>query len=132
MINFQETGEKIFLLWDKYAKTGNIQGLLSLYADNAHFESPLVPILMERESGQLNNKKELELFFNEGTRRRPNDLVKWYRTGQYIITEHILIWEYPRETPDGNQVDILEFIEMNESGKIQNHKIYWGWFGTNM
>lgn len=132
MIDLKEKGRQIFELWDNYAKTGNIPGLLSLYADDAHFETPLVPILMEREDGTLKTKKDLELFFLEGTKRRPNELVRWHRTGKYFIDENILIWEYPRETPIGNQVDIIEFIEMNVEGKIKRHKIYWGWFGTQM
>lgn len=132
MINFKERGKEIFDLWDKYAKTGNIEGLLSLYAEDAHFETPLVPILMEREDGTLKNKKEIEKFFIKGTNKRPNELVRWYRTGKYFINGNIIIWEYPRETPNGNQVDIIEFIEMNDQGEIKHHKIYWGWFGTSM
>lgn len=123
-MDLKEKGKEIFHLWNEYAKTGNIPGLLSLYAEDAHFETPLVPILMKRENGTLKNKKELEIFFKEGTQRRPNELVRWYRTGKYFIDCNTLIWEYPRETPNGNQVDILEFIEMNEEGKIKLHKIY--------
>lgn len=38
MIEFEEKAKEIFNLWDKYAKTGNIDGLLSLYADDVHFK----------------------------------------------------------------------------------------------
>lgn len=131
-MDLEEKGEEIFHLWNDYAKTGNIAGLLSLYAEDARLETPLVPILMQREDGVLKNKHELEIFFNQGTKRRPNEMVRWYRTGKHFINGHTLIWEYPRETPDGNQVDILEFIEMDKKGKIKHHKIYWGWVGTQM
>ena len=67
----------------------------------------------------------------EGTRRRPNDLVRWYRDGCYFVTGDTLVWEYPRQTPDGDQVDILEVMRL-EGGKIKHHRIYWGWFGTQM
>ena len=67
----------------------------------------------------------------EGTRRRPNELVRWYRTGQYFVAGDTLVWEYPRHTPEGNQVDILELMQI-QNGKIQAHRIYWGWFGTQM
>jgi len=33
--------------------------------------------------------------------------------------------------PDGEQVDIVEVMEIAE-GKIQRHRIYWGWFGVAM
>ena len=47
-------------------------------------------------------------FLEEGTKRRPNELVRWYRNDEYYIHNDMLIWEYPRETPEGDQVDILE------------------------
>ncbi len=43
----------------------------------------------------------------------------------------MLVWEYPRETADGDQVDILEVMEIAH-GLIQHHRIYWGWFGTGL
>ena len=39
------------------------------------------------------------------------------------------MWEYPRATPQGEQIDILEFMEL-QGRLIQRHRIYWGWFGT--
>lgn len=47
------------------------------------------------------------------------------------LQEDVLVWEYPRQTPDGEQVDILELMEIR-NGLIVNHRIYWGWFGTQM
>jgi len=41
----------------------------------------------------------------------------------------LLIWEYPRQAPDGDQVDLVEVMEIAD-GRIQHHRIYWGWFGT--
>ena len=94
-------------------------------------ESPLVPIIMQQDSGVLHGREAILAFLQEGTRRRPNELVRWYRTGQYFIAGDTLVWEYPRHTPDGNQVDILELMQI-QNGKIQSHRIYWGWFGTQM
>ena len=59
------------------------EGLLALYADDAVLESPLVPaILDDKSDGILRGESELHRFFFEGGRRRPNDLVRWYRTGE--------------------------------------------------
>ena len=116
---------------DKYAKKRETKALIELYAEDAVLESPLVPILMNKDSGILRGKTEILAFLNEGTRRRPNELVRWYRTGKYFITGDVLVWEYPRQTPDGEQVDILELMEIR-NGLIVNHRIYWGWFGTQM
>jgi hypothetical protein len=38
------------------------------------------------------------------------------------------MWEYPRATPDGEQIDIMEVMEIDAS-LIQAHRIYWGWKG---
>ncbi|MFC2553397.1 MAG: nuclear transport factor 2 family protein [Rodentibacter sp.] len=123
--------KEIYEKWHKYAKERETKALIELYAEDAVFESPLVPILMNRDSGILRGKTEILAFLNEGTRRRPNELVRWYRTGKYFITGDVLVWEYPRQTPDGEQVDILELMEIR-NGLIVNHRIYWGWFGTQM
>jgi hypothetical protein len=40
-----------------------------------------------------------------------------------------LMWEYPRAAPNGDQIDFVEVMELNDHGLIQNHRIYWGWFG---
>ena len=123
------TVEQIFELWHSYAQERNTEGLLSLYAEDAVVESPLVPaILDDARSGVLHGKKEIERFLSEGTQRRPNELVKWYRTGEYLTDGRMLVWEYPRETPDGEQIDILELMII-EQGLIAQHRIYWGWKG---
>ena len=68
------TVEQIFELWHSYAQGRNTEGLLSLYAEDAVFESPLVPaILDDARSGVLHGKKEIERFLSEGTQRRPNE-----------------------------------------------------------
>lgn len=122
----------IFHAWHERARTRDVDGLLALYAEDAMFESPLVPaILDDRPTGVLVGKKEIWRLLDEGTKRRPNRLVRWYRDGRSFTDERTLIWEYPRQTPDGNQVDILEVMEI-ENGLIAKHRIYWGWFGTNL
>ncbi|KVD89590.1 hypothetical protein WS62_15445 [Burkholderia sp. ABCPW 14] len=39
-----------------------------------------------------------------------------------------LIWEYPRETPHGDQVDVIESIDVAGT-RIARHRVYWGWVG---
>jgi hypothetical protein len=36
--------------------------------------------------------------------------------------------EYPRETPKGDQTDIVESMDL-ENGLITHHRVYWGWVG---
>ena len=122
--------EFVFREWDMRAKALDSEGLLQLYATDAMLESPLVPaILDDKSDGILRGHRELRRFFEEGGKRRPNALVRWYRTGQWLTDGHrFLVWEYPRKAPDGDQVDLVEVMEL-ENGLIQFHRIYWGWKG---
>ncbi len=123
--------ESIYNLWHEYASTKNVDGLIGLYSSVALFESPLVPIILNTSTGLLKGRDEIYKFLIEGTKRRPNELVRWYRTGNYFSKGNTLVWEYPRNTPAGEQIDILELMEI-ENQQITNHRIYWGWFGTQL
>lgn len=118
----------IYEHWHKYAKERDVPSLIDLYADDATFESPLVPAILDQPSGVLRGRGEIVRFLEEGTKRRPNDLVRWHRTGQYFVNGDTLVWKYPRETPSGEQIDILEVMQIS-GAKIKHHRIYWGWFG---
>jgi steroid Delta-isomerase len=123
--------ERIYRDWDSHARSLNTDGLIALYAPEAILETPLVPAIFEGHSGILRGHREIRPFFEEGARRRPNQLVRWYRTGEWLTDgKRILMWEYPRQAPDGDQIELLEVMEI-EHGLIQHHRIYWGWFGVN-
>ncbi len=49
----------------------------------------------------------------------------------FFADGHKLMWEYPRETPDGDQMDFVEVMEIRD-GLIQRHCVYWGWFGLRI
>ncbi|MGH3276671.1 MAG: nuclear transport factor 2 family protein [Streptosporangiaceae bacterium] len=123
--------EWIFGEWDRRARTLDVDGLLDLYTDDAILESPLVPRVLAQHGGVLRGKEQLRSFFEEGGRRRPNQLVRWHRDGTYSYDGHTLTWEYQRATPDGDQVDLAEVMEIRNA-RISRHRIYWGWFGTEM
>ena len=105
-----EPARHIYEQWHQAAKNRDTAALIALYADDAELESPLVPVILGRDSGVLRGRAEILAFLEEGS----------------------LVWEYPRQTPDGSQVDILELMELDDDGKIRRHRIYWGWFGTQM
>jgi hypothetical protein len=69
-------------------------------------------------------------FLEAGARSRPIDLVRWYRFDTYFSAGSTLVWEYPRETPDGDQV-IVEVMNI-VGGLIKHHRIYWGWKGCSL
>jgi hypothetical protein len=126
---FKSDGERIYVLWDQYARAGDVEGLLSLYAADAMLETPLISAILNTDSGVLKGHAELRYFFEEGGRRRPNQLVRWYREpGRFFFDGQRLTWEYPRAAPDGDQIELTEVMDL-AGGLIVHHRIYWGWFG---
>lgn len=53
-----------------------------------------------------------------------------FRTGFFTDGQHVT-WEYPRQSPDGDQMDIVEVMEITD-GLIAHHRVYWGWKGVDM
>lgn len=127
----REHARFVFDEWDRRARAGDVPALLGLYAEDATLESPLVPRVLDTPSGVLTGKQAIGDFFTEGTRRRPNDLVRWHRSGQFLWDGQTLSWEYLRATSEGDQVNISEVMDLVD-GRIAAHRIYWGWFGTQM
>jgi hypothetical protein len=128
MMHDLTNAQRIYEQWHDYARHGNVDGLMNLYTADAILETPLaMAILADANSGILQGA-EMRRFFEEGVRRRPNELVRWYRDGTFLWNGQRLVWEYPRQMPQGEQVDIVEVMDIDE-GKISHHRIYWGWFG---
>jgi hypothetical protein len=73
---------------------------------------------------------EIQRLLDEVAARKP-PVRRFHRTG-YLTDGKRLIWEYPREVPDGDQMDFVEVMELNDDGFIQRHRVYWGWFGVRI
>jgi hypothetical protein len=130
---FHAQCERIFREWDAAARAADVEALLALYADDAQFETALVPVVLpDNKDGVLRGKAELRRFFASSSANRPDETLRWYRTGRWLTDgERLLAWEYPRSTPHGEQVDVAEFFEI-ENGLIACHRVYWGWKGAAM
>lgn len=77
-------------------------------------ESPLVVrVFDDTTSGIVQGRRELDHLLTEITRRHPEEeeLAPLYRTDDYVFHGNTLLWEYPRETPDGDQLDVVEVID---------------------
>jgi hypothetical protein len=107
-----ETARFVFVEWDRRARNRDVPGLLDLYAGDAVLETPLAPRVLNQPSGVLRGKDELARFFEEGGRRRPNELVRWHRDGTFVWNGRTLFWEYRRDAAGGEQVDIAEVMEL--------------------
>jgi ketosteroid isomerase-like protein len=121
--------ERIYREWDERLAKRDVEATLALYAPDAVFESPLVAHLMQVERGVLRGHAELRPFFERLAQRKPAVRGR-YRTG-YLTDGRMLMWEYPREAPAGEQMDFAEVMEI-AGGLIQRQRVYWGWFGVNV
>jgi hypothetical protein len=122
----QKDAERIYHECDKALSNNDIEALMALYALDATIESPLIPHLMQIERGICKGQKEIRRLLEKVANRKP-PVRKYYRKG-FFTDGKTLMWEYPRESPSGDQMDFVEVMEIKD-GLIWYHRVYWGWLG---
>jgi hypothetical protein len=66
------------------------------------------------------------------TRTLQHELARWHRApGVFFANGRQLVWEYPRATPQGDQIDLVEVMDIAD-GRIAHHRVYWGWVGFGL
>jgi len=116
----QRDAERIYQLWDDALGRKDLEASLSLYADDASIESPLVQHLMKTKEGIVRGKDNLRKFATLVFATNPPQR-KRYRTG-FFSDGRVITWEYPRATPDGDQMELVEVMEI-EDGLIRRHRV---------
>src|SRR5580692_7089513 len=123
MSEFASQGERIYKLWYAYARKRDAAGLLNLYAPDATLESPVARAIMGGTSGVLRGRSQILAFFQALAKQPTNEWVRWYREpDRFLFDGTLLMWEYPRKTPDGDQIDILEVMHLAD-GFIQHQRV---------
>ena len=128
--SFQQAAERIYHDWDKALSEDDVDALLALYDPDAILESPAVPLTMGTASGVCPGHKELRPLLERVAARKP-PLRTYHRTGYLTDGARTMIFEYPRATPDGEHMDVVEVMEIAD-GLIQRHRVYWGWRGVKV
>jgi ketosteroid isomerase-like protein len=118
--------ERVYRDWDEALGAKDIDAALDLYAPDATLESPLVRHHLGVDEGIIRGREQLRQFIRIVFEHQPPER-KRFRAG-FFTDGRKLMWEYPRSTPDGEQMDFAEVMEI-EDGLIQHHRVYWGWFG---
>ena len=121
--------ERVYKLWDEALGAKDVEAAAALYAPDTVLESPLVRHVLKSDRGVIEGRENLRSFLRLVFERTPRSRRR-YRTGLFTDGRK-LIWEYPRETPDGDQMDFVEAMEI-ENGLIRRHCVYWGWFGVKV
>jgi ketosteroid isomerase-like protein len=121
--------EHIFTAWDDALGAKDLDAAMALYRPDATLESPLVCHLLGTEQGVVRGREDLlrfvaKVFDHQPAKRRR------YRAG-FLTDGSRVVWEYPRQSPDGDQMDIVEVMEIRD-GLIAHHRVYWGWVSVGM
>jgi ketosteroid isomerase-like protein len=124
-----KTVERVYREWDRAWSNDDLNAMIALYAPDAVLESPLVPHLEGGRNGVLRGGEEIRKLLDKAAPRKPGRRT-FYRRG-YFTDGELLVWEYPRATPDGEQMDFFEVMEIVE-GLIKSHRVYWGWRGVEV
>jgi SnoaL-like domain len=121
--------ERIYRAWDDALGRKDVDGALALYASDATIESPLVRRLVGSDEGICRGREELRRFIEMVFERTPPERRRF--RGGYFTDGKTVVWEYPRSTPEGEQMDFVEVMEIADS-LIVRHRVYWGWFGLRI
>jgi ketosteroid isomerase-like protein len=121
--------ERIFHAWDEALGAKDLDASMALYHPDATLESPLVRHLLGTAEGVVRGKDALRRFVEVVFANQPPERRRFRTT--YLTDGAILTWEYPRATEDGDQMDIVEVMEIRD-GLIAHHRVYWGWRSVSM
>jgi hypothetical protein len=121
--------ERVYRDWDAALHAKDVEAAVALYAEDVQLESPLVRHLTGAPRGVVQGRDNLREFIRIVFERTPTSRGH-YRSG-FFTDGHKLIWEYPRDTPEGDQMDFVESMDI-ENGLIRRHCVYWGWYGVRV
>lgn len=121
----------IFEQWHRSVVARDLDALMALYAQDALLETPLAYVASaQRQDGRLQGREAIRTFFAASFAQPENGLGRWYRNGLCHASQRQVVWEYPRQTPEGDQVDLVEVMDLDTRGLIACHRVYWGWKGV--
>lgn len=121
--------EHIFTAWDEALGAKDLDASMALYHEDATLESPLVRHLLGTEEGVIRGRENLRAFVTTVFANEPPQRQR-FRVG-FLSDGQRLTWEYPRQSDAGEQMDIVEVMEIRD-GLIQHHRVYWGWYSVKL
>ena len=119
--------ERVYRDWDAALHAKDVEAAVTLYAEDVQLESPLVRHLTGSQRGIIQGRDDMREFIRIVFARTPTS--RGHHRSGFFTDGRRLIWEYPRETPEGDQMDFVESMEI-ENGLSRRHCVYWGWYGV--
>lgn len=120
--------EAVTRAWEKALAEHDVDALLACYAPDAVLESPVAAHILGGR-GVCRGHAELRPFLTEVVARTPDE--RHYHRAGFFTDGRRATWEYPRQTADGEQMDFVEVMEIDD-GLITAHRVYWGWRGVEI
>jgi hypothetical protein len=115
----------IYEKWHETVTARDLEGLIALYAEDATMETPAILALVDdSQDAVLNGRSEIRKLFANNFQVFRREFRELYRSGLFFANGRLLTWEYPRRTPNGEQVDLFESMDI-ENGLIAYHRVYW-------
>jgi hypothetical protein len=121
--------EHIFRAWDDALGARDLDASMALYQPDATLESPLVRYLLGIEEGIIRGRDDLRSFVAQVFASEPPQRQR-FRVG-FLSDGGRVTWEYPRQADSGEQMDIVEVMEIRD-GLIQHHRVYGGWYSVKL
>jgi ketosteroid isomerase-like protein len=119
----------VFKAWDAALGARDLDASMALYQPDATLESPLVRHLLGTDEGIIRGRENLRVFVASVFASEPPERQR-FRVG-FLTDGSRVTWEYPRQSGHGEQMDIVEVMEVRD-GLIQHHRVYWGWYSTKL
>jgi len=122
--------EHIYREWMKRLAARTSTAALKLYAPDAVLESPLVRHILGGAEGIIRGRDDLRSFVDNGlpaVRLRYGNAT---RDG-FLTDGKRLIWEYPRLAPNGQQIDLVEAMDI-AAGSFSGIACIGGWLGVKV
>ena len=98
--------ERVYRDWDAALHAKDVEAAVALYAEDVQLESPLVRHLTGSQRGIVQGRDDLRDFIRIVFARTPTS--RGHHRSGFFTDGRKLIWEYPRETPEGDQMDFVE------------------------
>jgi ketosteroid isomerase-like protein len=121
--------EHIFEAWDAALGAKDLDAAMALYTPDTTLESPLVRYLLDADDGVVRGRDDLRAFVRRVFANQPPQRRRF--RSNLLTDGNRLTWEYPRVSPDGDQMDLVEVMELRD-GLIAAHRVYWGWNSVRM
>jgi hypothetical protein len=108
--------------WLAAFNTKDLDGLLALYHEHAQHFSPKLKLRLPETKGLITGHTAMREWWQDAFTRLPN---LHYKPIQFTIQENRIFIEYIRQTPGEEDMDVAEYLEVEEE-KIIRSRVYHG------